>query len=163
VLRRAPTRFAAPPRAHSEFAQTPGRVLRIRVVVARLRRGGERLLFEVVQQQRERTVEDGGRIAVGHVVAHQLLHASEGVVARQRKLRAAPLRRQRSLHVLRGAPEPHDAHVHAPLHAPDECVHQEGREPRGSRVLYFMYYDFARVHQTLRGTPAMEAGVANHV
>jgi hypothetical protein len=26
-----------------------------------------------------------------------------------------------------------------------------------------MYYDFARVHQTLRGTPAMEAGVANHV
>lgn len=28
--------------------------------------------------------------------------------------------------------------------------------------LYFMYYNFARVHQTLRVTPAMEAGVANH-
>lgn len=26
-----------------------------------------------------------------------------------------------------------------------------------------MYYDFGRVHQTLRVTPAMEAGVANHV
>jgi hypothetical protein len=140
-------------------------VPRIPVVVAKLRRGGKLLLFELVAQQRQRTVEDGGGIAVGHAVAHQLLHASEGIghLARQRKLRAAPLRRQRSLHGLRGAPEPHDAHVHAPLHAPDECVHQEGREPRGSRVLYFMYYNFARVHQTLRGTPAMEAGVANHV
>jgi IS1 family transposase len=29
--------------------------------------------------------------------------------------------------------------------------------------LHFMYYNFARVHQTLRVTPAMEAGVANHV
>jgi len=26
-----------------------------------------------------------------------------------------------------------------------------------------MYYNFARIHQTLRVTPAMEAGVANHV
>jgi len=26
-----------------------------------------------------------------------------------------------------------------------------------------MYYNFARVHQTLRVTPAMEAGVADHV
>jgi hypothetical protein len=30
-------------------------------------------------------------------------------------------------------------------------------------ALYFMYYNFARVHQTLRVTPAMEAGVANQV
>jgi hypothetical protein len=30
-------------------------------------------------------------------------------------------------------------------------------------ALYFMYYNFGRVHQTLRATPAMEAGVANHV
>jgi hypothetical protein len=29
--------------------------------------------------------------------------------------------------------------------------------------LYFMYYDFGRVHQTLRVTPAMEAGLADHV
>lgn len=29
--------------------------------------------------------------------------------------------------------------------------------------LHFMYYNFARVHQTLRVTPAMEAGVADHV
>jgi len=30
-------------------------------------------------------------------------------------------------------------------------------------ALYFMHYNFARVHQTLRVTPAMAAGVADHV
>jgi IS1 family transposase len=30
-------------------------------------------------------------------------------------------------------------------------------------VLYFMHYNFCRVHKTLRVTPAMEAGLADHV
>jgi IS1 family transposase len=30
-------------------------------------------------------------------------------------------------------------------------------------ALHFMHYNFARVHQTLRVTPAMEAGIADHV
>ena len=30
-------------------------------------------------------------------------------------------------------------------------------------ALHFMYYNFCRVHQTLRVTPAMEAGVTDHV
>jgi IS1 family transposase len=30
-------------------------------------------------------------------------------------------------------------------------------------ALYFMFYNFGRVHQTLRVTPAMEAGVTEHV
>jgi IS1 family transposase len=30
-------------------------------------------------------------------------------------------------------------------------------------ALHFMYYNFCRVHQTLRVTPAMEAGLAHHV
>ncbi len=30
-------------------------------------------------------------------------------------------------------------------------------------ALYFMYYNFCRIHQTLRVTPAMEAGLTNHV
>jgi len=30
-------------------------------------------------------------------------------------------------------------------------------------ALYFMHYNFCRVHKTLRVTPAMEAGVADHV
>ena len=30
-------------------------------------------------------------------------------------------------------------------------------------ALEFMYYNFCRVHQTLRVTPAMEAGLTDHV
>jgi hypothetical protein len=30
-------------------------------------------------------------------------------------------------------------------------------------ALYFMWYNFGRVHQTLRVTPAMDAGVTDHV
>jgi len=30
-------------------------------------------------------------------------------------------------------------------------------------AIYFMHYNFCRIHQTLRVTPAMEAGVAQHV
>jgi hypothetical protein len=30
-------------------------------------------------------------------------------------------------------------------------------------ALYFMYYNFGRVHQTLLVTPAMEAGLTDHV
>jgi IS1 family transposase len=30
-------------------------------------------------------------------------------------------------------------------------------------ALHFMYYNFGKIHQTLRVTPAMEAGVADHV
>ena len=30
-------------------------------------------------------------------------------------------------------------------------------------ALHFMYYNFGRIHKTLRVTPAMEAGVSNHV
>jgi hypothetical protein len=29
--------------------------------------------------------------------------------------------------------------------------------------LHYMHYNFCRVHQTLRVTPAMEAGIADHV
>jgi hypothetical protein len=30
-------------------------------------------------------------------------------------------------------------------------------------ALFFMYYNFCRIHQTLRVTPSIEAGVSNHV
>ena len=30
-------------------------------------------------------------------------------------------------------------------------------------ALHFMHYNFCRMHQTLRVTPAMEAGVTDHV
>ena len=40
---------------------------------------------------------------------------------------------------------------------------QKNREPPAAVALYFMYYNFGRVHQTLRVTPAMEVGVSDHV
>jgi hypothetical protein len=30
-------------------------------------------------------------------------------------------------------------------------------------ALFFLYYNFCRVHSTLRVTPAMESGLSNHV
>jgi hypothetical protein len=30
-------------------------------------------------------------------------------------------------------------------------------------AVYFMYYNFCRIHKTLRVTPAMEAGLTDHV
>ena len=30
-------------------------------------------------------------------------------------------------------------------------------------ALHYMYYNFGRIHRTLRVTPAMEAGVTDHV
>ncbi len=34
---------------------------------------------------------------------------------------------------------------------------------RHAVALHFMYYNFCRVHQTLRVTPAIKAGIADHV
>jgi hypothetical protein len=51
--------------------------------------------------------------------------------------------------------------VTAPVPAPDERL-QQCRDA-GATALYFMYYNFGRMHQILRVTPAMEAGVANHM
>ncbi len=35
--------------------------------------------------------------------------------------------------------------------------------PEEATALYFMHYNFARIHRTLRVTPAMAAGISNHV
>ena len=42
-------------------------------------------------------------------------------------------------------------------------VSHAGGPVGATSALYFMYYNFGRVHQTLRVTPAMEAGIADHV
>jgi hypothetical protein len=34
---------------------------------------------------------------------------------------------------------------------------------KASLAIHFCHYNFARIHQTLRVTPAMEAGVSDHV
>ena len=43
-------------------------------------------------------------------------------------------------------------------HAPYECVLEQS-----AVNLFYMWNNFARVHQTLRVTPAMEAGISSHV
>jgi hypothetical protein len=45
----------------------------------------------------------------------------------------------------------------------EERLREKAAEPLGNRGTLLMYYNFERVHQTLRVTPAMEAGVPNHV
>jgi hypothetical protein len=43
-------------------------------------------------------------------------------------------------------------------------AHSKKLENHAAAVsLYFAFYNFCRVHSTLRVTPAMEAGIANHV
>ena len=41
--------------------------------------------------------------------------------------------------------------------------HKKVENHAAAVALYRMYYNFGRVHQTLRVTPAMEAGVSTHV
>jgi len=66
-------------------------------------------------------------------------------------------------HILRGAPEPHDADVPAPIYPPYERLLKKVENHAAAVALYFMYDNLGRVHQTLRVTPAMEAGVTDNV
>jgi hypothetical protein len=64
---------------------------------------------------------------------------------------------------LRRAAEPHDADVDARFTRLTNAFSKKVENHAAAIALYFMYYNFGRIHQTLRVTPAMEAGVANHV
>jgi hypothetical protein len=59
--------------------------------------------------------------------------------------------------------QPDNAHEHAPVYSPDECVSKKVENLEHAVALHFMHYNFCRVHQSLRVTPAMEAGIADHV
>jgi hypothetical protein len=45
----------------------------------------------------------------------------------------------------------------------DEHVRGVATKRMAAVALHFMYYNFCRVHKTLRVTPAMEAGISNRV
>jgi hypothetical protein len=66
-------------------------------------------------------------------------------------------------HVLRGAPESHDADADPSVHAAHDAFSRKIENHAAAVALYFLYYNFGRMHQTLRVTPAMEAGVSEHV
>jgi hypothetical protein len=43
------------------------------------------------------------------------------------------------------------------------CFSKKVENLQHATSLYFMYYNFARIHSTLRVTPAMEAGISRHI
>ena len=49
--------------------------------------------------------------------------------------------------------------VDAAVHKAVKRLFRKGRQPRYSVAIHFMHYNFVRIHQSLRVTPAMAAGV----
>ena len=56
-----------------------------------------------------------------------------------------------------------DADGYEALYEIDECPLQEVKNHRHALSLYFMHDNVARIHSTLRVTPAMQADIADHV
>lgn len=61
-----------------------------------------------------------------------------------------------------GAPEPHNAHEQR-LTRLTNAFSKKLEDHEVAVALHFMLYNFARIHQTLRITPAMAAGVSDRV
>jgi len=61
------------------------------------------------------------------------------------------------------APELHDVDFRARFRRLTNGFSKKLENHAAMVALYFMYYNFARVHQTLRVTPAMEARISDHV
>lgn len=59
--------------------------------------------------------------------------------------------------------EPHDANVDAPLHSLTNAFSKRVESHAAAIALHFIHYNFARVHKTLRITPAMAAGISDHI
>lgn len=55
------------------------------------------------------------------------------------------------------------AHRHAHRQVLTNAFSKKIENHAAAVALYFMWYNFGRMHQTLRVTPAMEAGIATHV
>ncbi len=62
-------------------------------------------------------------------------------------------------HELRRAAEPDHADEHAAVHPTHQCVQQEAGKPRAQVALYALWYNFVRIHKSLRASPAMAAGI----
>lgn len=48
------------------------------------------------------------------------------------------------------------------MYSPHECVLEEGNQPAYSIALDFFHHNFIPIHQTLKTTPAMNAGISKH-
>ena len=63
-------------------------------------------------------------------------------------------------HFVCGAPEFKYPHGKPAYDATDERLFKKAKNHEHMMAIYFMHYNFVRIHQTLRVTPAMAAGVA---
>ena len=52
---------------------------------------------------------------------------------------------------------------HSQIHPPNERLGKKWENHWAAVALWFAFYNFCRVHKSLRVTPAMEAGIADHV
>jgi hypothetical protein len=64
---------------------------------------------------------------------------------------------------LRGAPEPDHADKHAPLYPPDHGFSKKRVNHAAAVALHFAHHNLARIHKTLRMTPALAANVTDHL
>jgi len=51
----------------------------------------------------------------------------------------------------------------APLYKVDQWISKKLVNHEHALAIHYMYYNFARIHQTLRISPAMAAGVSDHL
>lgn len=71
--------------------------------------------------------------------------------------------RKAHLDQLCGTPEPDHAYGDAALYRLTNGFSKKVENHAHAVALHFMYYNFGRIHKTLRVTPAMEAGISDHV
>jgi hypothetical protein len=72
-------------------------------------------------------------------------------------------RSQAREYVLRGTAEPHHANVNAPIHTINQCLLKKVRESLPLGCALFHATVFAASTRHCEFTPAMEAGLADHV
>jgi hypothetical protein len=53
--------------------------------------------------------------------------------------------------------------AHSPVYSADKCLLKESENHAHSVALFAMYYNFVRIHKTLRTTPAMAANVTKRL
>lgn len=78
-------------------------------------------------------------------------------------LGSPPSRTRAHQHQLRGTAKSDHENEHEALHPLTNALSKKIENHVAAIALHYMHYNFCRIHQTLRVTPAMEAGVTDHV
>jgi hypothetical protein len=66
-------------------------------------------------------------------------------------------------YIVRRAPEFNNAHEHRRFTRLTNAFSKKIENHALSVALHYMHYNFCRIHKTLRFTPAMAAGVSDHL